>query len=75
MPEPHTPATGAPPADDVKENVQQVDETANLGAGDEEPDPATGENPPQDLKAGDKAREKTGAAETQVEAGIGGSDT
>ncbi len=74
MSEPHTPAGGAPPADAVKEHVKKVGEETNLGAGNKEPDPATAENPPEDLKAGDKKRDKEGAPDTEAEAGIGGSD-
>ena len=38
-------------------------------------DPATAENPPSEIRAGDQKRDKTGAPETQAEAGVGGSDT
>lgn len=58
MSEPHTPAEGAPSADSVKEHVQQVDKQMNTGAGNAEPDPATAENPPSDIGAGDKKRDK-----------------
>jgi hypothetical protein len=34
-----------------------MSEQTNLGAGDQEPDPATAENPPSDIKAGDQKRE------------------
>ncbi|HEY3896615.1 MAG TPA: hypothetical protein VGL88_14775 [Pseudonocardiaceae bacterium] len=34
-------------------------EQTNLGAGNQEPDPATAENPPSDVKAGAKKRDKT----------------
>lgn len=47
----------APPSAEVeKERVDKLQEQTNLGAGNQEPDPATAENPPSDLKAGDKAR-------------------
>lgn len=46
----------------------------NLGAGNEESDPAKDENPPDQTKAGDAKREKEGAPETEAEAGVGGSD-
>lgn len=36
-----------------------MSEQTNLGAGNQEPDPATADNPPEDLQAGDKARDKT----------------
>lgn len=78
MSEPHTPAEGAPSADAVKEHVKQVDEATNLGAGNEEPDPATAEDPPNEIRAGDKKRDKEGSAagapKTAGETGIGGSD-
>ena len=38
-------------------------------------DPATAENPPSEIKAGDAKRDKTGAPDTEAEAGVGGSDT
>ena len=56
MSEPHTPSEGAPTADEVKAHVQQMGEETNLGAGNEEPDPATAEDPPSDLEAGDTKR-------------------
>lgn len=56
MSEPHTPPGGAPPADAVEEHVNQTGEEKNLGAGDEEPDPATAEAPPEETHAGDKKR-------------------
>lgn len=70
MSEPHTPAGGAPSADEVKEHVKQVGEEANLGAGNQEPDPATAENPPSEIRSGDKKREKQGAPDTATEAGV-----
>ncbi|MGH3913043.1 MAG: hypothetical protein ACRDTC_06490 [Pseudonocardiaceae bacterium] len=57
MSEPQTPPAGAPSAGDVQEHVQERQEDLNLGAGNEEPDPATAENPPSDLQAGDSKRE------------------
>ncbi len=57
MPEPHTPSGGAPPAEAVKEHVKKFGEETNLGAGNQEPDPATAEAPPADLGAGDEKRE------------------
>ncbi|MGH9208935.1 MAG: hypothetical protein ACRD1G_20725 [Acidimicrobiales bacterium] len=44
------------------------------GAGNEEPDPATAENPPDEIRAGDKKRKKEGAPDTAAEAGVGGLD-
>jgi hypothetical protein len=49
-------------------------EQTNLGAGDNEPDPATVETPPNETRAGDKKREKEGAPHTEAEAGVGGLD-
>lgn len=51
-----------------------VGKGTNSGAGNEEPDPATAETPPADLKAGDKKRETAGAPDTAAEAGAGGKD-
>jgi hypothetical protein len=72
MSEPHTPAEGAPSAEEVAEHVSQVDEETNLGAGNQEPDPATAENPPSDISAGDEKRDKTESGpESATEAGVG----
>jgi hypothetical protein len=49
----------APSADELKDRVKTLDEQQNLGAGDEEPDPATAENPPSEIRAGDKERHQT----------------
>lgn len=57
MSEPHTPSGAAPPADAVKEHVKKAGEETDLGAGNQEADPATAENPPADLGAGDVKRE------------------
>ncbi len=57
MSEPHTPPGGAPSAEAVEEHVKQTGEEKNLGAGNKEPDPATAENPPSDLGAGDEKRD------------------
>jgi hypothetical protein len=38
-------------------------------------DPATAENPPSEIRAGDAKRDKAGAPDTEAEAGVGGSDT
>ena len=54
--------------------MSQVGKGTDSGAGNEEPDPATAANPPADLKAGDKKREKEGAPDTAAEAGAGGLD-
>jgi len=52
-------SAAAPSADELKARLEQVDEQANLGAGEEEPDPATAENPPSEGGAGDKKRTQT----------------
>jgi hypothetical protein len=70
MSEPHTPETGAPPADEA-EHVEQTGNQANLGAGNEEPDPATAEDPPSDISAGDKKRPTGPGPESAPEAGAG----
>ncbi len=59
MSEPHTPASGAPSAEEVKEHVKHTGEETNLGAGNKEPDPATAESPPSDTHAGDEKRHQT----------------
>lgn len=38
-----------------------MSEQPNLGTTDQEPDPATAENPPSDIKAGDKKRDPVGS--------------
>jgi hypothetical protein len=49
-------------------------EQTNLGAGNNEPDPATAETPSNEARAGDEKREKEGAPDTEAEAGVGGLD-
>ncbi|MGH3898537.1 MAG: hypothetical protein ACRDTA_09835 [Pseudonocardiaceae bacterium] len=49
----------APSADVIKERVADLDEQTDLGAGNKEPDPATAEDPPSDVRAGDKKRTQT----------------
>ncbi|MGQ0779408.1 MAG: hypothetical protein ACT4NY_34165 [Pseudonocardiales bacterium] len=56
MSEIETPPGGAPSAEDVQEHVDERQEELKLGAGDQESDPATAEDPPADLKAGDDKR-------------------
>ncbi|MGH3787850.1 MAG: hypothetical protein ACRDRG_15165 [Pseudonocardiaceae bacterium] len=51
--------TQAPSAEELKERFEKIGEESNLGAGENEPDPATAENPPQDLEAGDEKRVQT----------------
>jgi hypothetical protein len=38
---------------------EDLGDKANLGQGDQEPDPATGETPPSDIKPGDEKRVQT----------------
>ena len=51
--------TNAPSADELKERFEKIGEESNLGVGEEEPDPATGEAPPTESKAGDEKRVQT----------------
>ena len=51
--------TQAPSAEELKNRFDELGEKSNLGAGEQEPDPATAENPPQDMKAGDQKRVQT----------------
>jgi hypothetical protein len=54
------PSSGdAPSAEELKERVGKMDTEMDLGAGNQEPDPATDEAPPRDIKAGDKERTQT----------------
>jgi hypothetical protein len=55
------------------EGVEMSEET-NLGAGNEESDPATDEAGPESTGAGDAKREKEGAPDTEAESGVGGLD-
>jgi len=49
----------APSAEELKARVDKLDEQTDLGAGNQEPDPATAESPPSEIKAGDEVREQT----------------
>jgi hypothetical protein len=51
--------TNAPSAEELKERFDKIGEESNLGAGEGEPDPATAEQPPSDLGAGDEKRVQT----------------
>ncbi len=66
MTESYTPAEGT----SSKENVAKEHEATNLGAGEEEPDPATAENPPKDLKEGSQKREQEGAGGGAAPTGV-----
>ena len=51
------PSSGnAPSAEELKDRVDKLGQESNPGVGSEEPDPATAENPPSDVKAGDQKR-------------------
>jgi hypothetical protein len=51
--------TQAPSAEELKNRFEKIGEESNLGAGENEADPVTAENPPQDIKAGDQKRVQT----------------
>jgi hypothetical protein len=51
--------TQAPSAEELKNRFEKIGEESNLGAGEDEADPVTAENPPQDMKAGDQKRVQT----------------
>jgi hypothetical protein len=54
------PSSGnAPSAEEFKDRVDTIGEESNLGAGEQEPDPATAEAPPSDMRAGDEKRTQT----------------
>jgi hypothetical protein len=54
------PSSGnAPSAEEFKDRVDQIGEQSNLGVGGQEPDPATAEQPPSDVEAGDAKRTQT----------------
>jgi hypothetical protein len=53
-------SSGTPPsAEDIKERMEELGTQADLGAGDEEPDPATAESPPGEGGAGAEKRPQT----------------
>ncbi|HXT46623.1 MAG TPA: hypothetical protein VN748_21335 [Pseudonocardiaceae bacterium] len=51
--------TQAPSAEELKDRFEELGDKSNLGAGENEADPVTAENPPQDIKAGDQKRVQT----------------
>jgi hypothetical protein len=57
MPGDQPSAEETPSADVLKERVDKLGAETNLGAGDNEPDPATADNPPQSGGQGDRARD------------------
>jgi hypothetical protein len=48
--------TNAPSAEELKQRFEKIGEESNLGAGENESDPATADAPPADLQAGDQKR-------------------
>lgn len=51
------PSSGAAPsAEELKKRVETQAEGQNLGVGEEEPDPATAEQPPSEVSAGEEKR-------------------
>lgn len=56
----HSSSAGtAPSAEELKNRVDQIGAESNLGAGSDEPDPVTADNPPSDIEAGDQKRTQT----------------
>ncbi len=54
------PSTEETPSAEVLQNrVDELDRKTNLGEGNEEPDPATAENPPRESGHGNREREQT----------------
>jgi hypothetical protein len=51
--------TNAPSAEELKERIDDLGKESNLGAGEQEADPATAKNPPQEIRAGDEKRTQT----------------
>jgi hypothetical protein len=51
--------TQAPSAEELKGRFEQIGEESNLGAGEQEADPVTAENPPSDIQPGDEKRVQT----------------
>ena len=51
--------TQAPSAEELKDRFDEIGDKSNLGQGDQESDPATGEAPPSDIKPGDEKRVQT----------------
>lgn len=73
MSESQASSESAPPSAEVeKERVDRLHEQTNLGAGNREPDPATSENPPSDLSAGDEVRggESTASQSDRLDTGV-----
>jgi hypothetical protein len=59
MPDDQSSAEETPSAEVLQERMDELHRKTNLGEGNEEPDPATAENPPRDSGQGDRKREQT----------------
>ncbi len=57
-----------------KESVDKLHDQTDSGSGNQEPDPATAENPPSDIEAGDAKRGQTGAGPDRPATKAGGVD-
>lgn len=54
------PSSGnAPSAEEFKDRVDTIGDQTDLGSSNQDPDPATAENPPSDIDAGDAKRTQT----------------
>ncbi|MFY9809632.1 MAG: hypothetical protein WCC38_08325 [Pseudonocardiaceae bacterium] len=51
--------TNAPSAEELKERMDKLGAQEDSGAGQSEPDPASAENPPNEVRAGDQKRTQT----------------
>lgn len=59
MPDNRPSVEETPSAEVLQERVDELHRKTNLGAGNEEPDPATAENPPRESRQGDRERKQT----------------
>lgn len=57
-----------------QEDVGKLPDQTDSGAGNQEPDPATAENPPSDIEAGDAKRGQEGAGPDRPATKAGGVD-
>lgn len=51
--------TNAPSAEELKDRFDELGKKSDLGAGEQEADPVTSEQPPRDIRAGDEKRVQT----------------
>lgn len=56
MPDNQPSTEETPSAETLRERVNKLHDEQNLGAGNNEPDPATAQNPPRDRQKGDQER-------------------